>query len=563
MSGLPDRAVVVCLIAALYGMGALLSQTRPFDQDEFLHAHAAWSMAQGLMPYRDYFDQYTPLFRVFLLPFFHVFNVGADGESAIGFLFVVRMAMWAISGAVLYLTWRLGRVVRSVEVGFIAMLFLIGTEVYWNKALEIRPDTLAVAFWLLSLLATVRAIDSNPEGSSSARLFAWSGALLAVAFLTMQKVVFAFPGLAVGLLWCVLGQGAGSLKRRAGLVACYVTGFCAPLVAAALYFAAHGALREFIQDNFLNYLKVPGFRPYHNIQQLLYQHPFLGLCGVAGLLRGFAPLFRTEGRRAPGTLVVAFATSALIAGLFVIPVPQYQYFVLFLPLMAVFAAAFLVDALTALAVLRDVVSPARWLSAAAMWGVATCGAITLIGIGTQSDRPLWLIVGYWAVVLVTTGMLVFVRYRRLALIAFLCGMTVNPMIRLQRSLTAPDTTAYLAEIRYVMQHTSAADTVMDGYEGSGVFRPHSWFYWFLAYNDRQRLTDAQKEYLLEALSTGTIAPKLILFDRNLRDLSPSLTAYFERHYEPAGTGVIWRRREILSNVGNGQWPPPREATLQK
>ena len=33
---------------------------RAFDNDEFEHAHAAWSVFQGLLPYKDFFEHHTP-----------------------------------------------------------------------------------------------------------------------------------------------------------------------------------------------------------------------------------------------------------------------------------------------------------------------------------------------------------------------------------------------------------------------------------------------------------------------------------------------------------------------
>jgi len=534
----PEHAVAVGLATALYGLGALLAHARSFDQDEFLHMHAAWSLSQGLIPYRDYFDQYTPISRVFLLPLLRFYDSATSAEDAIALLFTARTVMWLVSGVLLWATFLLGRVLRDAKVGAVAVLFLIATEAYWNKTIEIRPDTLATVFWLASLTLLVRAVLRDRAPWHGRMLFAWSGAFLALAFLTMQKVVFAFPGLSVGICWGVLWPRRRIAGRGVDLVACFAASFCLPLLVATGWFAAVGGLHAFIQDNFLNYLSAAGFRPYHNLHQLAYQHPFLALCGAGGLVRAFA----RAPRQTAGVLIVACSTVSLLIGLFIIPVPQYQYFVFFLPLIAVFAAAFLVDAVALATRVRAAVSPARWAMGAAVAWAAICLAVALIGVGAGSSRPAAAVVGYWAAAVALTAVLAFARRRQLALSAFLCAMAVNPLVRLQHTLAAPDATPYLNEIRYVMQHTSPKDTVMDGYEGSGVFRPHSWFHWFLAYNERLHLTDLDKLRLLNDLRSGEIAPKVVLLDHNLRDLSPAVTEYFEQHYEWAGTGVIWTRR---------------------
>jgi len=44
------------------------------------------------------------------------------------------------------------------------------------------------------------------------------------------------------------------------------------------------------------------------------------------------------------------------------------------------------------------------------------------------------------------------------------------------------------------------------------------------------------------LVAGTVAPKLILFDEDLQNLSAETTQFFIEHYVPTGTGVIWKRK---------------------
>jgi len=94
---------------------------------------------------------------------------------------------------------------------------------------------------------------------------------------------------------------------------------------------------------------------------------------------------------------------------------------------------------------------------------------------------------------------------------------------------------------------------MDGYQGSGVFRPHAYFFWFLPHNDQRGISEKEKQQLVEQLYNGSIAPKLILFDNKLHDFSPGVTKFFENNYEPVGTGVIWRRKRVFqAAVSNSQ-----------
>ena len=122
-----------------------------------------------------------------------------------------------------------------------------------------------------------------------------------------------------------------------------------------------------------------------------------------------------------------------------------------------------------------------------------------------------MILAFWAGALAICSAAVYMRHHSMAVATFALALTINPLIRLGYTAAFSHHGLYLDELRYIMAHTTPADTVMDGYEGAGVFRPHAWFYWFLAYNERQRITEAEKRALFDRLVDGSIAPKLILF----------------------------------------------------
>src|SRR5262252_3983769 len=184
------RITVICLSALFYILGAVLSQRRIFDPDEFMHTHLAWSLSKGLLPYRDFFSHYTPLFHYSMVPLFRFFRVETDAADAIRFLFFARGLSWLISGLVLLLTFWLGKKWRNAEAGLAAVLFLVITAAYFRLTLEIRPDTLATAFWLLFLITAVKSVESDQQGRPRPGLFLLSGFLLGIGFLTSQKNVY-------------------------------------------------------------------------------------------------------------------------------------------------------------------------------------------------------------------------------------------------------------------------------------------------------------------------------------------------------------------------------------
>jgi hypothetical protein len=245
-----------------------------------------------------------------------------------------------------------------------------------------------------------------------------------------------------------------------------------------------------------------------------------------------------------GGFIIAPATVALIVGLFLIPFARYQYYIFFLPLVAVFAATFLLESVAKLVELRGQLTVRQWTGVAALSSVVIVPVLLLIGQGSGSHWPLWLILGYWLGMLLGGMALILIRAPTVALVFFLVAMSIGPLNRLRNTLASPGTSPQIDEMRYIIENTAPTEKIMDGYRGSGVFRPQAYFFWYVGYDIRQRLTDKDKQLLLEDLYTGSISPRLILFDENLRDISPGITKFFENNYEPVGTGIIWRRKRV-------------------
>src|SRR4051794_17888837 len=49
-----------------------------WDSDEPQHLHVVWEWTQGVLPYRDFFDNHTPLFHVLFAPVLRLFGERAD-----------------------------------------------------------------------------------------------------------------------------------------------------------------------------------------------------------------------------------------------------------------------------------------------------------------------------------------------------------------------------------------------------------------------------------------------------------------------------------------------------
>ena len=86
-------------------------------------------------------------------------------------------------------------------------------------------------------------------------------------------------------------------------------------------------------------------------------------------------------------------------------------------------------------------------------------------------------------------------------------------------------------LRYVFEHTAPDDPVLDGWLGTGVFRPHPLYYFFMHPELLAMLSETEKNAFLGALETGKIRPSLITVDHNLSALGPRFARFVQRNYE--------------------------------
>jgi len=102
----------------------------------------------------------------------------------------------------------------------------------------------------------------------------------------------------------------------------------------------------------------------------------------------------------------------------------------------------------------------------------------------------------------------------------------------------------LNEIRFILQNTTRQDTVLDGWTGSGVFRDHAYYYYFLHGEVRNMLTpEESSEDVVYALREKQT--KIIIYDSNVQALSPEVRNYVEANYKPTGVGSLYIRNDLM------------------
>jgi hypothetical protein len=469
---------LLAAIAALLGARIPLITARVFDNDEFEHAHAAWSVSKGLVPYRDFFEHHTPWYHLALGPFFHWFAVAESFESAKHFLLFARLlslALTVLSAVLIFLVVRLG---GSRRAGLFAGLFLIGQPVLMQKTLEIRPDVLALPFFIGALwfvLGGLRLEDGLP--ARRLRRFLGGGLCLGAAIMCTQKMLFVLPGALVGLgLWILRGgKQTGASRLSAALV--LLLGVSVPVLVTWIGFALRGAGGQFIYDNFLLNARVR--LGSNRALPLIFwtSWPILLLC-LAGIWRALSGRGRTEPRDA-GDVLLLFILAGLLAGVPVVRVAYEQYYLPAMTIVCLFAARGL------------------------------CWLLDRSRYRAREGASIWLVAG--------------------AAVA----LSIWPVIDLRQSLDIRND-VQLGRLHVVYAETGPADRVLDGWLGTNVFRPAPHYYFFMHSELQAMLTENEKEAYLDAITSDADRPALIALDVELRALGPRFLEFVGRNYVSQG-----------------------------
>jgi len=140
----------------LLARGAAFFRYR-FDSDEPQHLHVAWGWTQGLVQYRDLFDNHAPLFHLVTAPWLALF-----GERA-NILFYMRALMIPIWIFVAAVTWIVAKRFSSTRVAIWSVLILHLFPTFFLKSIEYRTDNLWLGLWMAALLVLTGGELTTPR----------------------------------------------------------------------------------------------------------------------------------------------------------------------------------------------------------------------------------------------------------------------------------------------------------------------------------------------------------------------------------------------------------------
>jgi hypothetical protein len=195
------------------------------DSDEPQHLHTAWMWSRGLIGYRDFYDNHTPLFHILMAPL-----LGAARESTQVFL-IGRLAMLPIVTASLAVLYWIARRLYGASTAAWSVIAAAVLPPLLLKSVEFRNDNL----WVLCCLGALAFVIARPLTPRRAAIL---GVLLAVSLMTSIKTVFFAAAMAIAI---VTIDGITMPVVLAAAAGCAI-----PVAALAAWFASHGALHDLL-----------------------------------------------------------------------------------------------------------------------------------------------------------------------------------------------------------------------------------------------------------------------------------------------------------------------------
>lgn len=331
--------------AAMVLRVALLFHYR-INGDETQHLHVAWGWANGLVQYRDLFDNHMPLFHLLAAPF--VWLVGERPEI----LLLARMAMLPLFALTAWLTYRIACTAWSKrEAAWAALLGCLVPE-FFLCSLEFRTDDLWTVCWLACIALVV--VWRRP---------AWAGFALGLAFAVSAKTL---------LLAIALGAAALVTHRKITKDALrFVTAMLIPPALIAAYFASRGAWTDFLRCTVT-----------HNLIPSEHPHRFLYLIPSLAII--YAVARRLDAQRRFLFLAASFYGAALLSFW---PILEAEHWLPFYPLIAVTFVPLIVGRMPRLAYAIVIIEALRILQLGTPWRDEVTPSQTMIADTARLTRP--------------------------------------------------------------------------------------------------------------------------------------------------------------------------------
>ncbi len=246
-----EWALAIAGLLALIVLKWVYISALKVNSDEPQHLHVAWAWTQGLVQYRDIFDNHTPLFHLLSAPIVHWLGERAD------ILFFMRLTMVPLVAAALGCIFLITRRLYDTRAAVWAALLAALHPFYFLVSTEYRTDNFWALCWFIALTWLL-------TGAATAKRFFVAGLFLGAAFSVSMKtslLLLSFGLATVLVLAARIWAGEkdlGRLMLRNSLAA--LAGVIVIPAILLCYFGSQNALDAMYYCVFEHNI-VPGMKP--------------------------------------------------------------------------------------------------------------------------------------------------------------------------------------------------------------------------------------------------------------------------------------------------------------
>lgn len=229
------------------------------DSDEPQHMHIVWDWTNGVVQYRDVFDNHTPLFHALMAPFIKLVGVTPYILTA------GRVLMLPLFAGNLLFVYLISKLIFNRNIA-LWLTFFTGVFLnYVGVSVEFRPDNLWILLWLGSVYYLLKSKISFSSGVTFGSLMALN------SLVSLKTVAFLLPALLLASFLSFAAEGARAKERlKAGHAAGlkFLAGF---VIACALIWVAFALI--FYRMHALNAMLYGTL--FHNLGHSSYGNPWL------------------------------------------------------------------------------------------------------------------------------------------------------------------------------------------------------------------------------------------------------------------------------------------------
>jgi hypothetical protein len=227
-----ESFVVWSLLISLAALHLAYLFNYRIDSDEPQHLHVVWGWTQGMLPYRDLFDNHTPLFQFLCSPLMRVFGERAD------IVILMRLAMVPLFVASLAAIWKIASTLFSPRAGIWAVILAGLWPNFQLTSAEFRTDDLWLALWLWAVALAVQRPLTLQRAFGVGILFGTAFGVSMKTSLMLLAIVLALVTLAI--IWRRMGETL-DWRKIGRLTGVFLVGMSIVPSVIVLYFAAKGA----------------------------------------------------------------------------------------------------------------------------------------------------------------------------------------------------------------------------------------------------------------------------------------------------------------------------------